>query len=46
MRKSIDEAYTEYVLPEKMRFNLEYIEEFGFFRDIGLMFKTFVSVLK
>ena len=44
--KSIDEAYTEYVLPEKMRFNLEYIEEFGFFRDIGLMFKTLVSVLK
>ena len=41
-----DEAYINYVLPEKMRYNLQYIEYFSFFGDIKLMFKTIVSVLK
>ena len=41
-----DEAYINYVLPEKMRYNLQYIENFSFFGDIKLMFKTIVSVLK
>lgn len=41
-----DEAYVKYVLPEKMRYNLQYIENFSFFGDIKLMFKTIVSVLK
>lgn len=44
--KTVDEAYMENVLPEKMKYNLEYIKDFGFFKDIGLMFKTFVSVIK
>lgn len=41
-----DHAYVEHVLPEKMKYNLEYIRDFSFFKDIGLMWQTFVSVLK
>lgn len=41
-----DHAYVEHVLPEKMKYNLEYIRDFSFFKDIGLMWKTFVSVVK
>ena len=41
---SVDEAYIQKVLPEKMVYNLEYIKQFSFFRDIKLMFKTAVSV--
>ena len=43
---SVDDAYMEKVLPEKMKFNLEYMNQFGFFQDIRLMIKTFVSVIK
>ena len=43
---SVDDAYMEKVLPEKMKFNLEYMNQFGFFRDIKLMIQTFVSVIK
>ncbi len=41
-----DHAYVEHVLPEKMKYNLEYMRDFNFLRDIGLMWKTFISVLK
>lgn len=41
-----DHAYVEHVLPEKMKYNLEYMRDFSFLKDIGLMWKTFVSVLK
>ena len=44
--KSTDEAYVQYVLPEKMRYNLEYIKQFSFWRDISLMLKTFISVIR
>lgn len=40
-----DTAYTEYVLPEKMKYNLEYMKEFSFWDDIKLMIKTFIKVL-
>ena len=43
---SVDDAYMEKVLPEKMKFNLEYVNQFGFFLDIKLMIQTFVSVIK
>ncbi|NBI63103.1 sugar transferase [Clostridiales bacterium] len=43
---STDHAYVEHVLPEKMKYNLEYIRDFSFLKDIGLMWKTFVSILK
>lgn len=43
---SVDDAYMEKVLPEKMKFNLEYMNRFGFLQDIRLMIQTFVSVIK
>lgn len=43
---SIDDAYVEKVLPEKMKFNLEYLKQCGFFQDIKLMLNTVVSVMK
>lgn len=41
-----DTAYMNYVLPEKMKYNLEYLKTFSFFGDIKLMLKTVVSVIK
>ena len=46
MGESADDAYVNHVLPEKMKYNLEYLKTFSFFGDIGLMFKTVFSVLK
>lgn len=43
---SVDEAYVQKVLPEKMVYNLEYIKHFSFFSDIKLMLKTAVSVVR
>lgn len=40
-----DDAYVYNVLPKKMKFNLNYINQFSFLEDIKLMFKTFISVL-
>lgn len=41
-----DSTYINDILPEKMKYNLEYIEKFGFFYDIKLMFMTVFAVLK
>jgi len=41
----VDKAYIEKVLPEKMKYNLEYLKEFSFFEDIMLMIKTVLAVL-
>lgn len=40
-----DKAYTEKILPIKMRYNLRALEKFGFWREIGIMFKTVFAVL-
>lgn len=40
-----DKTYIEDILPEKMRYNLEYLENFSFFGDIKLMFMTFFAVI-
>lgn len=40
----IDETYMTVVLPDKMKFNLEYIKEFSFFHDIRIMFHTAIQV--
>jgi lipopolysaccharide/colanic/teichoic acid biosynthesis glycosyltransferase len=40
-----DRVYIETVLPEKMKYNLKYVKHFGFFSDIGLMFKTVKEVV-
>ena len=39
-----DSVYLSKVLPEKMKYNLEYVANFSFFHDIGLMFKTVKEV--
>lgn len=44
--ESPDNAYVKYVLPEKMKYNLEYLKTFSFMGDIRLMFKTVLSVIK
>ena len=41
-----DYTYINQILPDKMRYNIEYIEKFGFFYDIKLMFMTVFAVLK
>ena len=41
-----DETYVEVVLPQKMEYNLQSLKKFGFWRDIGTMFKTVFAVLK
>lgn len=40
----VDDVYCNDILPDKMKFNLEYIEKFGFFSDIKLMFETVKNV--
>ena len=41
-----DEVYVNDILPEKMKWNLKSVKEFGFFKDIGVLFKTVGAVLK
>lgn len=41
----IDEIYINEILPQKMRYNLKYIERFSFKRDIYLMYKTVKQVV-
>ena len=40
-----DEVYVQKILPAKMYYNLKEIAKFGFWRDIGTMFKTVFAVL-
>ncbi len=39
-----DKVYIEKILPEKMKYNLEEIKNYGFFRDIKTMFQTVFAV--
>ncbi len=43
---NIDDIYISEVLPQKMKINLFEIENFSFFRDLKIMLKTVVAVLK
>lgn len=40
-----DEVYIKEILPAKMKFNLKSVKDFGFFKDIGVLFKTVAAVL-
>lgn len=40
MGMSVDEAYINYVLPEKMKYNYDYLKSFGLFKDIAICVKT------
>ena len=44
--ENADETYVNEVLPGKMEYNLQAIQKFGFWRDIGTMFQTVVAVLR
>lgn len=44
--RSIDDIYIEEVLPDKMRYNLEYIKNFGIINDIKIMIQTALAVIK
>ena len=41
-----DKVYVNEILPEKMKYNLEYIKNFGFWYDIKIMVKTVFAVIK
>ena len=40
-----DEVYINTILPEKMKYNLQYTRDFGFWYDIKIMFKTVIEVI-
>ena len=42
----VDEVYINQVLPEKMKWNLQSIQQFQFVREIYTMIKTVVVVIK
>ncbi len=41
-----DKIYIEKVLPEKMKYNLDYLEDYSVLNDIKLMFMTVIKVFK
>ena len=45
VHKLIDQLSDHQVLPEKMKWNLESIENYGFFKDMASMFRTVAAVL-
>lgn len=42
----VDEIYVNKILPEKMKYNLEYIRTFGFISDLKIMLRTALAVVK
>lgn len=43
---NVDCVYINEVLPEKMKYNLNSIKEFSFFKEIATMFRTVFAVLR
>ena len=44
--ENVDDTYVNEVLPKKMEYNLQSLEKYGFWRDIGTMFQTVAAILK
>ena len=44
-KEDVDKAYLEEVLPQKMKYNLEELTKYGFWRDIKICFMTVLAVL-
>jgi len=44
--ENADDTYVNVVLPKKMEYNLQSLKKYGFWRDIGTMFKTVFAVLR
>lgn len=42
--ENADKVYMEQILPEKMKWNLQYLRKFSFWRDIKIMIDTVVAV--
>lgn len=42
----VDEVYVNEILPEKMKYNLESIKKFSFLREIEIMIKTVLAVVR
>ncbi len=42
----VDRVYMEEVLPEKMKYNLLSVRNFGFFREIMIMIRTVIAVVR
>ncbi len=42
----VDSIYIREILPEKMKHNLKELERFSFIRDVQIMFRTVLAVLK
>lgn len=40
-----EQYYIDHIMPEKLRLNLEYLDQKGFFKDIGLIFKTLFKII-
>lgn len=43
--KTVDEVYAEYILPRKMRYNLQYLRKFSIWGDIRIMLETVLAVV-
>ncbi len=44
--ENVDKVYVKEVLPEKMKYNLKNIREFSFWREILMMIKTIIAVMR
>lgn len=44
--EDVDSVYINEVLPEKMKYNLNSIKEFSFFKEIATMFRTVFAVIR
>ncbi len=44
--KTVEEAYVNEILPEKMKWNLEYIKKFSIFEDLKICIETVIKVGK
>ena len=44
--KSVDDAYIQKVLPEKMKINIEYINHFSIIEDFKICINTLIAIIK
>lgn len=43
--RTVNDAYMQEVLPKKMKYNLDYVENFSLFEDFKILIKTVVEVI-
>ena len=42
---SVDEIYVQYILPEKMKYNLQELQHFGLWNDLKILIRTVLAVI-